>query len=160
MAHRRLDRRAIKQHRSYTAEEAALVLGVAKGTVRRWLKAGLPHITDQRPFLILGSDLREFLDRQEKPKHRCKPHEFFCFRCRAPRRAAAGLIDYIPRTALSGQLSAICDDCETIMQKIFSASKLPLLTAHAEVSFPQGQPRLTDRGKPRSNDHFEKEQKP
>ncbi|WP_429931484.1 helix-turn-helix domain-containing protein [Agrobacterium vitis] len=160
MARRRPDRRAIKQHRSYTAEEAALVLGIAKGTVRRWLKAGLPHITDQRPFLILGSDLREFLDRQDKPKHCCQPHEFFCFRCRVPRRAAAGLIDYVPRTALSGQLSAICEVCDTIMHKSFSATKLNLLEQRAEVSFPQRQPRLIDRGKSRSNDHFEKEQRP
>lgn len=158
MAHRHPDRRAIKQHYSYTAEEAALALGVAKGTVRRWLKSGLAHITDQRPFLILGSELRSFLDKQNTAKHRCQPHEFFCFRCRAPRQAAAGLIDYIPRTPLSGQLSAICEACHTIMHKSFSASKLDLLEQRAEVSFPQGQPHLTDRGKPRSNDHFEKEQ--
>ena len=43
------------------------------------------------------------------------------------------------------------------MNKAFSAAKLPLLERQAEVSFPQGQPRLIDRGKPRGNDHFNKE---
>ncbi|MBW6422019.1 helix-turn-helix domain-containing protein [Rhizobium sp. XQZ8] len=100
MAGRRPIRRAIKQHYSYTTEEAALVLGVAKGSVRRWLKAGLPHLADQRPFLILGSDLRAFLDKRDKPKQRCGLHEFYCFRCREPKPAAGGLIDYTPRTAL------------------------------------------------------------
>lgn len=60
MARRRANRRAIKLHYSYTSEEAAMMLGVSKGSVRRWLKDGLPHLTDQRPYLILGDDLREF----------------------------------------------------------------------------------------------------
>ncbi|MGM5057772.1 helix-turn-helix domain-containing protein [Rhizobium sp. 814_E9_N1_1] len=156
MAGRRPNRRAIKRHYSYTVEEAAKVLGVAKGSVRRWLKAGLQHIADQRPFLILGGDLRDFLAKRDKPKQRCALHEFFCFRCREPRPAAGGLIDYTPRTALSGQLSAICEACETITHKNFSASKLPLLERQAAVSFPQGHPRLNEMGNPRCNDHFEK----
>lgn len=67
------------------------------------------------------------------------------------------MVDYIPRTALSGQISAICEDCGTIMHKAFSATKLPLLERQADVSFPQGQPCLSDTGKPRANDHFNKE---
>ncbi|TRL35045.1 helix-turn-helix domain-containing protein [Rhizobium straminoryzae] len=156
MAGRRPNRRAIKRHYSYTSEEAAAVLGVAKGSVRRWLKAGLPHIADQRPFLILGGDLRDFLDKRDKPKQRCGLGEFFCFRCREPKGAAGGLIDYTPRTVLSGQLSAICETCETIMHKNFSASKLGLLERQAAVSFPQGDPRLNEMGIPRRNDHFRK----
>tara|TARA_R110002020_G_scaffold126738_4_gene284598 strand:- start:8912 stop:9394 length:483 start_codon:yes stop_codon:yes gene_type:complete len=159
MAGRRPNRRAIKQHYSYTTEEAANVLGVAKGSVRRWLKAGLPYLADQRPFLILGGDLRAFLDKRDKPKQRCGLHEFYCFRCREPKAAAGGLIDYTPRTALSGHLSAICEDCETIMHKNFSASKLALLERQAAVSFPQGHPRLNEMGNHRCNDHFEKELK-
>lgn len=159
MAARRPNRRAIKQHYSYTTEEAAAVLGIATGSVRRWLKAGLPHLSDQRPFLILGGDLRAFLDRRDRPKQRCEPHEFFCFRCRTPQAAAGGLIDYVPRSALSGQLSAICGACETIMHKNISASKLALLERQAAVSFPQGDPRLNDRPNPRCNDHLEKEPK-
>lgn len=159
MANRRPDRRAIKQHRNYTTEEAALTLGVAEGSVRRWLKSGLPHIADRRPFLILGSDLRDFLEKRDKPKQRCALHEFFCFRCRTPKSAAGRMIDYTPRTALAGQLSGICETCGTIMHKNFSASKLPLLVRQADVSFPQGQPSLIDSTNPRSNDHFKKEPK-
>jgi hypothetical protein len=157
MARQRPNRRAIKLHRNYTVEEAALTLNVAKGSVRRWLKHGLPHISEQRPFLILGGDLIDFFDKQRKPKQRCQPHELYCFRCRAPKAAAGGLMDYAPRTAFSGQLSAICEDCGTIMHKNVSASKLPVLELQAEVSFPHGDPRLTDMGKPSGNDHFEKE---
>ncbi|MCY0148674.1 helix-turn-helix domain-containing protein [Hoeflea sp. G2-23] len=157
MARRRPNRRAIKLHYSYTSEEAARTLGVCKGTIRRMLKDGLPHLTDQRPYLILGADLRDFLTSRKKPKQRCELHQCFCFRCQEPKAAAGGMVDYMPRTALSGQISAICEDCGTIMHKAFSAAKLALLERRAEVSFPHGQPRLSDRGKPRGNDHFNKE---
>lgn len=160
MARCRQNRRAIKQHYSYTSEEAARTLGVSKGTVRRWLKEGLPHIADQRPFLLLGADLREFLEHRAKPKQQCELHECFCFGCRRPRTAAGGMVDYIPRTALSGQISALCDDCGTLMHKAFSAAKLPLLERQAEVSFPQGQPCLVDMANPCSNDHFQKGPRP
>ena len=81
MAVRRPNRRAIKQHYSYTSEEAARVLGVSKGTVRRWMKDGLPCLTDQRPFLILGTDLRDFLKYRNRPRQTCQLNECFCFRC-------------------------------------------------------------------------------
>tara|TARA_R110002020_G_scaffold198830_9_gene400161 strand:+ start:39887 stop:40369 length:483 start_codon:yes stop_codon:yes gene_type:complete len=157
MARHRPNRRAIKLHYNFTSEEAARELGVSKGTVLRWLKDGLPHLAEQRPYLILGADLRDFLQKRNKPKQHCELHQCFCFRCQEPKAAAGGMVDYIPRTALSGQISAICTDCGTIMNKAFSAAKLPLLERQAEVSFPQGQPRLIDRGKPRGNDHFNKE---
>tara|TARA_R110002020_G_scaffold37828_3_gene113979 strand:- start:9342 stop:9824 length:483 start_codon:yes stop_codon:yes gene_type:complete len=157
MAGRRPNRRAIKLHYSYTTEEAARSLGVSKGTVRRWLKDGLRHISDQRPFLILGPDLRDFLDRRAKPKQPCQLHQCFCFRCKEPKAAAGGMVDYVPHTALNGQISAICEGCGTIMHKAFGAANLHLLKRLADVSFPQGQPRLGDKGKPRGNEHFEKE---
>jgi hypothetical protein len=69
--------------------ESALTLNVAKGSVRRWLKHGLPHISEQRPFVILKGDLIDFLD-QRKPKQRCEPNELYCFRCRAPKAAGGG----------------------------------------------------------------------
>jgi DNA-directed RNA polymerase specialized sigma24 family protein len=42
MAGKRPTGQRIKTHRSYDVTEAARALGVAKGTVRRWLKDGLP----------------------------------------------------------------------------------------------------------------------
>lgn len=157
MAGRRARAYRIKLHYSYTVEEAARSLEVAKGTVRRWLKGGLPHMDDQRPFLILGTDLREFLNKRTSPKLTYALHEFFCFRCRDARAAAGRMIDYVPRNDRSGRISAICERCGTMMNKCFSASKLPLLQRQAEVSFPQGERRLDDTSQPLGNDHFRQE---
>lgn len=51
---RRFNWSRVKVHRSYTVDEAARLLGVTKGTIRRWIGAGLPAITDRKPFLILA----------------------------------------------------------------------------------------------------------
>jgi excisionase family DNA binding protein len=160
MARRRPNWRAIKLHYSYTPEEAARTLGVSKGTVRRWLKEGLPHITDQRPFLILGGDLRDFLENRKKLKQQCELYECFCFHCRQPSAAAGRMMDYIPQTARSGRIIAICDGCGTIMHKAFSPINLPSLMREVDVSFPKGQPRIVDMTNPLVNDHFEKGPRP
>lgn len=157
MAARRPNRRAIKQHYSYTSEEAARVLGVSKGTVRRWMKDGLPCITDKRPFLILGTDLRDFLNNRHRPKQTCQLHECYCFRCQQPKAPAAGMVDYTPRTTVNSRISAICEACGTLMHKAFSATNLPRLMQLADVSFPQGEPCLSNRTKPLGNDHLKKE---
>lgn len=160
MAKRRPNIRAIKIHRNYTVEEAARVLGVAKGTVRRWLKMGLEAINDRKPILILGEELKRFFDAQSKKKQKCALDEFFCFRCKQPKQAAGGMIDYLPRNDRSGQLSAICITCEGIVHKAFSGSKLATLANCPGVSIHQAPTRLMDMNKPRSNDHFGKGVKP
>lgn len=65
---RKPDRRSIKLHRSYTVDEASRTIGSAKGTIRRWIKSGaLPALTDQKPNLILGEDLIDYLKARAKP---------------------------------------------------------------------------------------------
>ena len=53
MSSRRPNWRGVRRHRSYSVDEAARTVDVAKGTVRRWTKAGLPAITDRKPALTL-----------------------------------------------------------------------------------------------------------
>jgi excisionase family DNA binding protein len=71
-----------KIHRSYTVDEVARLLGVAKGTVRRWIKAGLPVLADRKPALILGEDLVQFLASRKAPRKKCSPAECYCVKCR------------------------------------------------------------------------------
>ena len=72
-----------------------MLLAVHKNTLRNWLKVGLLPVDDRRPILILGRQLSSFLhaQRQEKTK-RCRPGQFYCFRCRAPKTSAASRADY------------------------------------------------------------------
>ena len=124
---RRTGWRVVKIHRSYTAEEVAINQSVAKGTVRRWLKTGLPSLNDRRPCLILGGDLVDFLKGRKKPKQTCRPEECLCFKCKAPRKAAFGEAEYKPITPTKGQLIALCEMCTTVMHKRVSLATLQAL---------------------------------
>jgi predicted site-specific integrase-resolvase len=71
--------RAIRTARTYTIVEAAESLGVSFGTVRGWIRAGLPAMTAQRPFLILGEHLRGFLvDRRVKRRASMGRDQLYC----------------------------------------------------------------------------------
>jgi hypothetical protein len=124
---RRAGWRAVKLHQNYTVEEVARNQGVAKGTIRRWLATGLPALKDQKPCLIMGGDLVDFLKSQKRPKQRCKPEECFCFRCKVPRKAAFGEAEYKPVNATSGQMIALCERCTTVMHKRVSLATLEAL---------------------------------
>ena len=80
MVRRKLGHRGFNVHRAYTVDAVARALGIAKVTVRRWLKAGLPALTDQKPALILGSDLADFLASRKRPRQVCQSYESFVTR--------------------------------------------------------------------------------
>ena len=77
----------IKGLATYDAREIAQLLGVHKRTVQQWYEEGLPRIDKGKPFLVFGSDLKEFLRKKEADRKRpCKPDELYCTKCRAPRK--------------------------------------------------------------------------
>ena len=137
MARHRPKWHRIKVHRSYTVDEAARELGIDKGTMRRWLKDGeLPYLDDQKPALILGTSLKTFGKNRTKAKIKCKPHEFYCFKCRAPKVAAGNMADFVQRSPKSGNLKAICE-CGTIMNKNVSKASLQTLEAVLDITICQ-----------------------
>jgi excisionase family DNA binding protein len=151
---RRFHWRLVKVHRNYTVDEAARMLSVTKVTVRRWIEKGLPAITDRRPFLILGSDLRDYLQARAKPKHRLAPGECYCFGCRQPRPAAEGMADYIPLTPTGGNLNALCPVCGTLMYRRISLRQLAAFGVILEVSIMEASPDIEERLKPCPDDHL------
>lgn len=73
---------------SYSVQEVAELYGLHKNAVLRWIKDGLPIIDQRKPYLIYGADFADYLDgRQKKRKHKCGSDEFYCCKCRAPRKA-------------------------------------------------------------------------
>ena len=81
---KRPSHRALRAARSYTFEEAAIALGVSKGTVRTWVNNGLPAMKAQRPHLILGEALKDFLQaKTAKRKSALRPAELYCLSCKA-----------------------------------------------------------------------------
>jgi hypothetical protein len=135
--------RSVKIHRSYAVEEAAEVLGVHKNTCRNWLRQGLTPIDDHHPILISGRTLREFLSsRREKSKSPCPPGHLYCFRCRAPKRPAGNMADYVPKNLRVGALVAICADCDAWMRRIVRADLLSEFTRYLDIMIAPAPPRI------------------
>src|SRR5664280_1787844 len=143
MGKRHPNHRLVKIHRSYKVEEIARLLGVHKHTVRAWVKAGLPTCDNRRPTLIRGPDLISFLQvRRAKNKRPLKPGEIYCVRCRAPKVPWAEMADYQPVTEKLGNLTAICPDCESMMNRRVSLAKLGQVRGKLDITFPQALQRI------------------
>ena len=154
---KRYNSRRVKVHRSYTVEEAARLFRVHKNTVRGWLQSGLQPIDGRRPILILGRQLASFLHaRREHQRQRCRAGELYCFRCRAPRTSAAQTADYLPITASSGNLRAMCSDCGTRMYRRVSFHKLAAVAGDLQVALPQAQQRIVEGADPCLNCDLER----
>jgi hypothetical protein len=136
--------RGIKRHRNYSIEEVARVLGLSRVTVRRMRKAGLPAITDRRPHLIMGADLIDFLAQRKAAKAICKLSECYCFSCRMPREALGKMADLHIRSALTGNLRALCAVCTKPMHKGVSLARLDELNTLFDLSIRPASSRLVE----------------
>ncbi len=141
-------------------DDAARVTGYSKGTFRRWIKSSkLPAIKDQKPHLILGGDLLDFLKGRAARGAKLQLHECYCLKCREPRAPALGMADYIPMTATTGNLRGICPECGSLMHKAVSRAALPSLNGILDVTPVEAGERLVDTPDPSPDDHFLKEPK-
>ena len=153
----RPDGRSISIHRSYTVDEASRALGVCKATIRRWMKAGLPFLNDQKPSLILGLELKEFLKRRKAPKQKCRLNEFYCLSCRTPRAPAYGLATVKSRRPATAQIRAVCETCSKPMHKRVSNAQLVELKRILRVRDRRAERHLTDSAQACPNVHLDDE---
>jgi len=115
----------IKAFRTYKIEEAAEVSGVSPRTVGNWMANGLHAMTKERPVLIRGDDLRDFIKRQrEGRKIKTALDRFFCVRCRKARKAAGEFADCNIR-GKHVTLTALCEVCETVVSKPIAEARIP-----------------------------------
>ena len=112
-------------HHSYSVAETARLFGVHRNTVRGWIKAGLPVIPLGREQIILGEELRGFLQRRQSARRtKTPPGALYCFKCRAPRRPPPGLAELRPALNGTGDVIALCGDCGTVMHRRVSLVRL------------------------------------
>jgi hypothetical protein len=134
------------------------MLEAHKNTVRAWLRDGLKPIDQRRPVLIQGRQLASYVDaRRKRRRQPCRPGEFYCFRCRMPKAAAAGTADYLPVTPSSGNLMARCSDCGTRMYRRVALRKLRAVAGDLQVHLPQAQQRIVECADPCLNCDLEQE---
>ena len=145
MATRRVNPRAVKLNRSHSVTDLAACLGVHKNTVRNWQRVGLQPVDKRRPVLFHGSTVRAFLSaRNASRKRPCPPGTLYCFKCREPRPPACGMVEYTPRNGVSGNLTALCEACETVMNRSAGLVSIAAIMPKLEVQIRQAVMRITE----------------
>jgi hypothetical protein len=130
-------------------EEVARLFGIHRNTVRGWLKAGLRPIDGGRPALVLGDELRRFLgERCASRKRPTPPGMIYCLRCREPRRPAAGMADFVPRTSATGDLLGICPVCDLMLYRRVGFAALTATKGELDVTIKEEDLRLMQRKEP------------
>jgi excisionase family DNA binding protein len=151
------DLRKIRLHSCYSVHEAANLLRVSPGTVRAWIRRGLPVLEGCKLILIPGDGLKAWLKaRRAARKQTCQPYELYCCRCRGPRKAKAGSVLIVPRNAKTVAIRALCASCDAKMNRGGSLAKL----SEIEVAFglvTPAQVSLAQCENPAVNQHFDKE---
>jgi Helix-turn-helix domain len=144
--------RLVKIHRSYTVGEVADLLGHHKNTVRRWIEDGLSTIDGKRPTLILGRALIDFLQKRRAGKKQpCGPGQLYCVCCHAPKFPAGSMVECQPITEKIGNLTAICPECNSMMNRRVSMAKLGEFLGQMDITFPQALPQLGEINQPSVN---------
>lgn len=152
MASQRINPQRIKRHRIYTAAELAECCGVHKNTVRAWQRGGLEPVSATRPILFEGASAKAFLTaRNTSRKRPCPPGMFYCFKCREPSSPALGMVEVCSLNAATGNLSAICGVCETVMHRRARLADIPTFKSKIDVQGKQAGTRIIERGEPSQN---------
>jgi len=152
---KRLNPNLAKIHRNYTVEEVANLFSVHKNTVRLWVKDGLAINDDKRPMLILGSELKHYLQAKRKSnKRKCQLFEIYCVRCRAPKIPAENMVDYEPINDCLGRLIGICPSCDGIINKYFNIAKLVHIQDKLDITLPKTLKHINESVKPLLNSDF------
>jgi hypothetical protein len=117
--------RLIKRDYAYFIGELAELFHHHPNAVRRWIKAGLRTVDNRRPVLVHGQDAIDFLDaRQARRKQKCAADEFYCCRCRQPRKPLSNCVEVRIRKETKLNLSALCAVCGTRMNRAGSVARM------------------------------------
>lgn len=98
-------------------------------------------MTAQRPYLILGVALREFLHERRKTKRvSLSKDQFYCMSCKRAHKPFGMMVDYKPKNAKTGELLALCEACEKPCRRWISNSDLPEFMQIFDIPFSEGTP--------------------
>ncbi len=147
----------VKIHRSYLVGEVADLFSVHKNTVRSWVRDGLATNDYKRPMLILGSELKGYLQsKRKRNKRKCLLYEMYCVRCRSPQIPYENMVDYEPINSNMGCLIGLCPSCEGIINKFCNVANLEKIKGKLDITFTKALEHINESSKPPVNSDFNK----
>lgn len=133
-----------KINRNYSVNETTVLYEVHKSTVNTWFKKGLKRIDNQRPYIILGSDLKQFIkDLRTINKRPCELGEIYCMKCRKPRVPVKKSTIFEAESTRYGRIKGTCNVCHSAMNRYFRLADLDMLQRYFTESLPLQQKRLS-----------------
>ena len=121
---KRFNTRIVRAKQSYSTEEIACLFNIHINTVHAWYKKGLPRIDDQKPSLVFGKDLIDFLNTKNASKKRpCALNELFCCKCQIPRKPQSNIV-WMKATNARTNLTGLCEVCGVKINKAISPKKI------------------------------------
>lgn len=122
----------IMTRESYTSKRIAQDLGVHPRTVQGWFQEGLQPIENKKPFLVMGYELKRFLEQKlKKRKTSLQPEEFYCTKCReAVRPTDNDVWIEISERTIGNQgframtVKGICENCNSKINRFSHTGKL------------------------------------
>ena len=115
----------IKRTETYSVNQISDLFHIHKRTAQAWFKEGLQRIDNQRPYLVLGSELKRFIkERQNKRKQKCQIDELYCMKCRLPRKVKGNQVLIIRLNEKSAQIVGICCDCGSKVNQLNSLKNI------------------------------------
>lgn len=143
MPARRANPQRVKLHRIYSVAELAACCGIHENTVRHWQANGLEPVSKGRPTLFDGGAVRAFLAKRNASRKRpCPPGTLYCFKCRQPRAPAMGMVEATRQNATTGNLSAICEVCGTMMHRRTRLAAIATIMPNLDVQIREADPRI------------------
>jgi len=120
----RLDRLILR--RSYTLKELSEALGTHIRTAQSWHREGMKPIDEtSRPLLFLGGVAKKFVRaRSESRKCKLGADEFYCHKCKYPRKSRSGdfrrekTLRRLGRWNLQILVRGVCEVCRARMARL------------------------------------------
>ena len=123
--------RIIKPKYAYQLKQISNLYGISIRTVRNWIKEGLQIVESIYPYLVIGSELKRFLDKkQQDRKTKLSINEFFCAKCRQARKPLSNVVSlkYSGKTVGRGikdfTIQGSCEVCGTKLNRFSNENKL------------------------------------
>ena len=134
---KRFSHRGISKHRSYTLEEAGIIIGASKQTLRKHSKEkGLKVMDSQKPIIVHGKELIRHLKSLEPVNPPpLKAGEFACWSCHERHIALGQMADYFEFTHNRGRLAALCGGCEKSVSRFVGKSSLAEYSTVLEILY-------------------------
>lgn len=115
---------AVKASLTYTIDEAAAALGKSKGTIRNWIKDGLPVMAAKKPLLISGRELRDYIRAKSKQsKISLGTDQLYCLSCRTGEKPIDMVVEVLPNNTKTDRLKGLCEACGGVASRIISKTK-------------------------------------